>query len=446
MKIQVDNFRDLLTKSLGFVRKTDEVHDILYRYYENIGAELSVNFTEEKLNYPAGVEANRDTTKNFSQAENAVVFECVASLFDKGYKPEHIILEKGMPGGHGDTGGYCDIIVQDNYKKPYLLIECKTRTGEKNDEFSKAWKRMLNDGGQLFNYYNSFRQAQYICLYASNFADGELFREYRLIAMVDNDGTLASNSKLKSFREASANNEGRDEFFKVWKNTYDGEFTTSGIFESDVLPFGVGKRKLTIDDLDNEIDIDKKYHQFKSVLRQYNVSGHENAFDKLVNLILVKIVDETRNPQDLQFIWKGRAYDDYYSFQDRLQKLYQIGMSEYMHEDITYIDNEAIEKAFQLQKNDPDAIKDTIIDYFRQLKFYSNSDFGFLDVHNELLFRQNSIILKEMVGFLRDMRMKTDEQNHLLGDLFEGFLDLGVKQDEGQFFTPMAIVRFMVSC
>jgi len=42
MKIQVNNFRDLLTKSLGFVRKTDEVHDILYRYYENIEAKLFV--------------------------------------------------------------------------------------------------------------------------------------------------------------------------------------------------------------------------------------------------------------------------------------------------------------------------------------------------------------------------------------------------------------------
>ena len=78
MKIQEDNFRKLLTESLGFARKADEVHDILYKYYEDIDVELSVNFTEEKLNYPAGVEANRDTTKNFSQAENAVVFECVA--------------------------------------------------------------------------------------------------------------------------------------------------------------------------------------------------------------------------------------------------------------------------------------------------------------------------------------------------------------------------------
>ena len=48
MKIQEDNFRKLLTESLGFERKADEVHDILYKYYEDIDVELSVNFTEEK--------------------------------------------------------------------------------------------------------------------------------------------------------------------------------------------------------------------------------------------------------------------------------------------------------------------------------------------------------------------------------------------------------------
>ena len=48
---------------------------------------------------------------------------------------------------------------------------------------------------------------------------------------------------------------------------------------------------------------------------------------------------------------------------------------------------------------------------------------------------------------LQDIRLRTSEncQNQLLGDLFEGFLNKGVKQSEGQFFTPMPIVRFIVS-
>lgn len=46
---------------------------------------------------------------------------------------------------------------------------------------------------------------------------------------------------------------------------------------------------------------------------------------------------------------------------------------------------------------------------------------------------------------LQDIKLKDSDQNQLLGDLFEGFLNKGVKQSEGQFFTPMPIVRFLVS-
>lgn len=45
----------------------------------------------------------------------------------------------------------------------------------------------------------------------------------------------------------------------------------------------------------------------------------------------------------------------------------------------------------------------------------------------------------------QDIRLKTDESNQFLGDMFEGFLDQGVKQSEGQFFTPMPFVKFIIS-
>ena len=43
------------------------------------------------------------------------------------------------------------------------------------------------------------------------------------------------------------------------------------------------------------------------------------------------------------------------------------------------------------------------------------------------------------------IRLKTDEQNQFLGEMFELFLDDGVKQSEGQFFTPLPICKFIVS-
>lgn len=444
--ITKDNLRDFLS-CIGFQR-LDSVKDEMTLHFDKVNCTISVDFTDEKINYPEGIEADRNTTKNFSAPENFVVLECIIRLLSQGYKPENIVLEPKTPGGREDSNFYCDILIRDNEKRPYMLIECKTMDSKEDDEFSKAWKKTLLDGGQLFNYYNTYRQAQYLVLYASDFVDGKLRCDYRLITMTDNKEYLESNPKLLSFEKVSADNGTRDDFFRVWSETYGKDFATNGAFEVDVIPaFGVTKKKMTIDDLivvDGQ-DIQRKYHQFAQTLRQYNVASHENAFDKLVNLFLVKVVDEVRNPKDLQFLWKGAAYDDYYSFQDRLQKLYQIGMKDYLGEDVTYIDNASIENAFRMQKNDPDAIKDTILEYFRQLKFYSNSDFGFLDVHNRQLFVQNAVILKAMVEMLQDMRLKTEQQNQFLGDLFEGFLDQGVKQNEGQFFTPTPITRFMVS-
>lgn len=408
---------------------------------------MAVDFTNKRLIYPEEVTAERETTKNFHQPENFVVFECVAALLDRGYFPDQIILEKGMPGGHGDTGGFCDIIVKDNNGNEYLLIECKTTEQTENDEFNKAWRLMLQNGGQLFNYYNSYRKAQYICLYTSDWADNKCKQTYHVISMLDNKEYLLSNKTLVSFEDVTKRGGNRDEYYQVWKDTYQFDYNTKGIFEDEIAPFHIGKKKFTIEDLQvvDATAIQKKYNQFATIMRQYNVSGRENAFDKLVNLFLVKIVDETRHGKELQFMWKGAAYDDYYNFQDRLQKMYQIGMKDYLNEDVTYIDNATIEETFKIQKNDPDAIKEKILEYFRQLKFFSNNDFAFLDVHNEQLFNQNAVILKEVVKMLQDIKLKTEEQNQFLGDLFEGFLDQGVKQSEGQFFTPTPIVRFLIS-
>ena len=444
--ITKDNLRDLLV-CLGF-QQSDSILDEMSLHFANINSTIAVDFTNELIKYPDGVEADRDTTKNFSKNENFVVLECVVGLFEQGYKPEHIVLEPETPGGRENGYFYGDILIRDNNKRPYLLIECKTEDGNEDDQFQKAWRKTLIDGDQLFNYYNTYRQAQYLALYASDFVDGESKRDYRLITMSDNDDYLESNPHLASFKKVSHDNGTRDDFFRVWCDTYGRDFSTNGAFEIGEVPaFGVKKKKLTFDDLIDveEDDIHKKYHQFAQILRQYNVASHENAFDKLVNLFLVKVVDESQNKNDLQFLWKGAAYDDYYSFQDRLQKMYHIGMRDYLGEKVTYVDNDSIDNAFRLQRNDPDSIKKQIVEYFRELKFYSNSDFGFLDVHNKELFFQNAVILKAMVEMLQNIKLKTDVQNQFLGDLFENFLDQGVKQNEGQYFTPTPITRFMVS-
>ena len=418
--------------------------------------ELKADFKSKKLIYPDGITYGRETTINFSQNENFVVFECVHNLLSSGYLPKHITLEPTIPGGHGNNSAFGDILIKDNDGKAYLLIECKT-TNNKNSEFSKEWKKMLKNGGQLFNYFNTYRSCKFLCLYTVDFQEinnkesnskknYNIEQAYYLISMTDNDTYLASNTNLISFKSIQENNGGKDEYFKVWKNTYQNDYISHNLFESEI--FNIGNRPYNISDLKlvGESTIKKKYHQFATIMRQYNVSGRENAFDKLVNLFLCKVVDEKNNPGNLKVYWKGASSDDHFSLQDRLQKLYKDGMEAFLGEEVTYIEESEIENTFKWFKNKKDETRDAILNYFKQLKFYSNNAFSFIDVHNKDLFVQNAIILKEVVQMLQDIRLKNeDEQHQFLGDLFEGFLDQGVKQSEGQFFTPMPIVKFLIS-
>lgn len=438
--INKDNLKDLL-RALYF----EENGNIFSKYFTGTDAFLKVDFKKNELVYPTdkGFVVNGEFTCNFSSDENFVVFECVNRLFEKGYKPEHIELEPKWRVGHGASGGRADILVKDNSEKSLLIIECKTE----GTEFKKEWNNTLQRGGQMLTYAKQAGTTQYVCLYASDFADGKVVYFSNIISLNDNEKLLQelADKKPLSFKEAKALEV--EDIYKAWKETYNLDYATKGIFEDDIQPYQIGKQKYTVDDLVDigSKDIQSKYHEFATIMRQHNVSGRENAFDKLVNLFLCKIVDEAKNPLDLKFYWKGIANDSYFDLQDRLQLLYQAGMKEFLGEKVTYIDNNSIDKAFRFFKKDPDATRETIKKYFRELKFFTNNDFAFIDVHNEKLFYQNSEVLLKILLMLQDIKLKTETQNQFLGDMFEGFLDQGVKQSEGQFFTPMPIVKFIMA-
>lgn len=408
------------------------------------GVELRVDCANKKFLYEeAGITVTMATTSNFSKPENFVVFECVCRLLEKGYKPKDLELEPAWRFGHNDKAARADIWVRTTDKSgkhSLLIIECKTP----GREFESAWRDTCEDGGQLFSYFHQERATQFLCLYTSNLIDDkEVKCDYYLINVQDNEEYLKTLDKPKTYAKAS-NAKG---LFAVWRDTYRLDAATVGLFEPDIAAYKPGKNKYSLDDL-SEIDhasMQRKYNEFATILRQHNVSGRENAFDKLVNLFLAKVVDESRNGGELMFYWKGIAYDSPFDLQDRLESLYSIGMKEFLGETVTYIREADIRKAFKRFEKDPDATKDAVLDYFRRLKFYTNNDFSFIDVHNERLFLENAAILLKIVQMLEDIRLVTDEPNQFLGDLFEGFLDNGVKQSEGQFFTPLPVVRFIVS-
>ena len=437
--IQKDNFHALLL-NLGF----SEHKNTFTKHFAHADCELKVDFGQEKLIYPEdkGLKINERQTCNFASSENAVVFECVYRLLDKGYKPEHIELEPKWKLGHGASGGRADILVRDQQATPLLIIECKTF----GKEFDKAWKNTLDDGAQLFSYIEQEKATQFVCLYASEWDDktSQLNTQQKIISVKDNDKILEESPKLASFAKAD-NSKQR---FKVWKDTYQQEATETGVFEDNIHAYHIGKDKYTLLQ-DTKIidakDIKGMYHKFRTILRKHNVSRRENAFEVLVNLFLCKIVDELENPNDLKFYWKGIAYDNYFDLVDRLQSLYKTGMEQFLNQDIVYISNDEIDSAFWAVKQKRNATKLRIKEIFRELKFYKGLDFEFIKVFNKAYFDKNAKILLEIIQMWQGLRLTSSGQNQFLGDMFEYFLDNGIKQSEGQFFTPVPICKFIVS-
>lgn len=424
--ISTDNLKLVLQK-LNFIQETEQIFS---KKYSNDKTQIKVNFDTKKIIYPKEIIKGDETTCNFSHPENFVVLECVNRLLDKGYKAEHIQLEPRYKLGHDSkSSGKADILVKNQTgEKTYIFIECKTF----GSEFNKEWNNMKNDGGQLFSYFQQDKNAKFLCLYTSNFDEQNSEIDYK------NQVINVNKANYKIANNVS-------ELFNIWKNFYKYE-SSAGIFEKNINAYAVAEKALNFENL-KELEEAGKYNEFAKILRKYNVSGKENAFDKLVNLFLCKIYDENYNKESLQFNYRGVSSDTYESLQDRLMILYKNAMQKFLNEEITYVSDEEINKQFtdfEQQNIATTTLKENIYDFLRKLKFYSHSDFSFLEVHNEKLFRQNGKILVEVVELFQNYKLTQNKTTQILGNLFELFLQKGMKQDEGQFFTPLQICEFVI--
>ncbi|EGA3487186.1 N-6 DNA methylase [Campylobacter coli] len=428
--ITKDNLKQVL-ENLGFKNKNKNEN-----YVKTINNyTLLIDYKNQSINYPKEIKIHDKTTSNFSHPENFVVFECVHRLLEKGYKAQHLELEPKWNLGRDKKGGKADILVKDNENNPYLIIECKT-TDSKNSEFIKEWNRMQEDGGQLFSYFQQEKGVKYLCLYTSDFSDKLEYKNY-IIQAYDNEEYLKEKELQNSYKKSNNN----IELFKTWKESYELQYFKQGIFEANVNAYKILEITPTFDNL-KELKEEGKYHEFAKILRKHNISGKENAFDKLVNIFLCKIYDETFNKNNLKFGYFGVMADTYANMQDRLMWLYKEAMKEFLGEKITFVSNEDIEKDFKQLKIK--TLKEVMQNYIKELKFYSNNDFAFLEVHNKELFLKNALVLKEIVELFANYKLTQNSTNQFLGNLFELFLQKGMKQDEGQFFTPIQICEFIM--
>ena len=66
-------------------------------------------------------------------------------------------------------------------------------------------------------------------------------------------------------------------------------------------------------------------------------------------------------------------------------------------------------------------------------------------VLDEKSFKANAQIVREVVELLQDFRFRYKQKHQFLGEFFELLLNTSMKQESGQFFTPVPITRFIIS-
>ena len=432
----------------------------IYRREYPQGASIEVNFDTQRITYAPvdnifkegefptkektanGFVIHRDTTLNFNANENFVCLTCVHLLLKKGYEPKHIVFEPAFRVGHVNKPSYGDILVFDKEYHPLVLIENKTF----GSEFSKEWNLMQKNGGQLFSYLGPLVNVMGLCqnlvLFAADFDEKEVILKNHIITLKDNEKRLNELENAKSF----ANAQGK--YFDVWNQTYGKSFETKGLFEDDIASYSVGKLKYTINDLKglSHIEIRPIYHEFATILRNHAITDFEHSFYILIDLFLCKIADELNNPEDLQFYYKGITRDTPKEYCNRLLKLYQQGKQQLFNVEVVNKDETDIRQVFEdTNRSLTNGLYAGIKELFEEMKFYNIKKFNFIDVENKEEFEMNFQILIKIAALIQDINLSSSETNHFFGDLFEGLLSKNVHQTEGQFFTPLPIVNFIIN-
>ncbi len=385
------------------------------------------------------IQLGDHTTSNFSAPESLVVLECVNRILEKGYAPNDIHLERKWKVGHGASGGKADInIYNKSDGKTLLIIECKTW----GEEFEKEKSKMEEHGGQLFTYLNQDKNAQFLVLYASKLENDEFIYDNLIVQVKDRKEDLEKSLKqieeenIKLYRDAN----NKSELFEVWKESFNKYFHFNGIFDDDANAYSLELKALKKKNLKKLDDAKGLFNKFAEILRHNNISDNANAFNRVLSLFLCKIVDEEKKDEDV-LDFQVKEDEEYEHIIDRLQALYQKGMAK-LNEEIIYYSEEEIRDIIKLYPVLTPIEK--VEEIFRELKYYTNNEFAFKEVHNKKLFQQNARVLVEVIKLIQNYQFRFTSKQQVLGDFFELMVNHGVKQSEGQFFTPIPIVRYII--
>jgi type I restriction enzyme M protein len=282
---------------------------------------------------------------------------------------------------------------------------------------------MKKDGGQLFTYFKFSNKPDVIMLYASELKGREIVYRNEIVKIEDD------------YRTGDVK-----DFFEKWnKLTKD-----NGIFDAWVKPYNFQSKAITKEQLKDIGYEDSSFifNRFLEILRHNVVSDKGNAFNKIFTLFLCKVYDETStlDGEEMQFQWL-EGIDNHVDFQLRLTDLYSKGMQRFLERTVSDFNEDAFNKQC---KNLTNETKEFLLKEVNKLRLEKNNEFAIKEVYDTQSFEENAKVVKEVVELLQDYKIRYNKRQQYLSDFFERLLTTGLKQEAGQFFTPVPISQFII--
>lgn len=184
------------------------------------------------------------------------------------------------------------------------------------------------------------------------------------------------------------------------------------------------------------------FNRFLEILRHNVVSDKGNAFNKIFTLFLCKVYDETTTGEgeELKFQWlEGR--DNHVDFQLRLTDLYSKGMKKFLDRTVSDFNNEDFDKRCA---NLTPETKQYLLKEVNKLRLEKNNEFAIKEVYDNASFEENAKVVKDVVELIQGYRIRYNKRQQYLSDFFELLLTTGLKQEAGQYFTPVPIAQFII--
>ena len=344
---------------------------------------------DEKVEYGSNIKKHRDV-KNISGDEEIVRSYLLTKLVNElGYKEENIEIEKEYDIGRPKVNKpRIDVIVRDDNGDAFLYIELKSPQEYEKDKDEVIEKQLFNLASQEKG---QGKKVKYLVLYTIEIVEDEI-KDKCIIIDYDKFASFDSWKEIRDFSDELPARYGKaqkEPFIKGGKKDLDTTFTHE--------------------------KLDSLRKNLHNVLWGGGGADDNDIFSSLVNIILAKIQDESEKEDGKEYDFQIRSFKDGESFEsneelfERINELYKRALKQRLN--IT--DEAKLKKSFVIDENKLSLAK---------LKYavLELEKFSFVDGKNSF------------------------DGKDILGDFFEGIIREGFKQNKGQFFTHINVVRFLL--